>query len=152
MAIVQGLTTVFKQNCLSGLENFTTGGQVVISGVPTTLVYKIALYNGNANLDNTTTVYTTDNEITGTGYTAGGEVLTVIPPALDNTANTAYVSFANVTWSPAAFTCRGALIYNSTTGAAVCVLNFGSDKTCTSTFTVTFPADNAANAIIRFSY
>ena len=140
--IIQGLTTIFKQNCLSGLENFAVG---------TPYTYKIALYNGNANLDNTTTAYTTTNEITGTGYTAGGKVLTIIPPAIDNTANTAYISFANVLWSPAAFTCRGALIYNSTTGAAVCVLNFGSDKTCNNTFTVTFPADNAANAIIRFS-
>ena len=140
--IIQGLTTIFKQNCLSGLENFAVG---------TPYTYKIALYNGNANLDNTITAYTTTNEITGTGYTAGGKVLTIIPPAIDNTANTAYISFANVLWSPAAFTCRGALIYNSTTGAAVCVLNFGSDKTCNNTFTVTFPADNAANAIIRFS-
>ena len=142
MAIVQGLTTVFKLNCLKGLENFNTG---------TPYTYKIALYNANASLDNTTTAYTTTDEITGTGYTAGGTVLTPIAPTSNTTANTAYVSFSNVTWSPAAFTCRGALIYNSTTGAAVCVLNFGSDKTCTSTFTVTFPADDASNAVIRFS-
>lgn len=142
MPIVQGLTTQFKVNCLNALENF---------GVGTPYTYKIALYNANANLDNTTTAYTTTNEVTGTGYTAGGAVLTPIAPASNTTANTAYVSFNNVTWSPAAFTCRGALIYNSTTGAAVCVLNFGSDKTCTSTFTVTFPADDASNAVIRFS-
>lgn len=142
MAIVQGLTTAFKKNCLSALENFAAG---------TSYVYKIALYDANANLDNTTTAYTTSNEITGTGYTAGGAVLTPIAPVANTTANTAYVSFSNVTWNPAAFTCRGALIYNSTTGAAVCVLNFGSDKTCSSTFTVTFPADDASNAVIRFS-
>ena len=142
MPIIQGLTTLFKVNCLSALENFAAG---------TPYTYKIALYNANANLDNTTTAYTTTNEVTGTGYTAGGAVLTPIAPTSNTTANTAYVSFSNVTWSPAAFTCRGALIYNSTTGAAVCVLNFGSDKTCTSTFTVTFPADDASNAVIRFS-
>ena len=142
MPIAQGLTTTFKQNCLSGLENFAVG---------TPYTYKIALYNGNANLSNYTTAYTTDNEITGTGYTAGGNVLTVLPPASNTTSNTAYVSFANAVWSPASFTCRGALIYNSTTGASVCVLNFGSDKTAANTFTVTFPADTASDAIIRFS-
>jgi hypothetical protein len=142
MSITQGLTTTFKQNCLSGLENFAVG---------TPYTYKIALYNGNASLTNATTAYTTTNEITGTGYTAGGKVLTVIPPAANVTANTVYLSFANLTWNPASFTARGALIYNSTTGASVCVLNFGSDKTATSTFTVTFPADTSSDAIIRFS-
>ena len=151
MPIAQGLTTIFKQNCLIGQENFTPGGQILVSGVPTSVEYKIALYNANANLDNTTTTYTTVNEITGTGYTAGGQTLTPIAPASNTTANTAYVSFNNVTWNAAAFTCRGALIYNSTTSAAVCVLNFGSDKTCTTTFTVTFPADDSSNAVIRFS-
>ena len=142
MPIVQGLTTQFKVNCLNGVENFNTG---------TPYTYKIALYNANANLDNTTTAYTTDNEITGTGYTAGGAVLSPIVPAANVTANTAYVSFQNVTWNPASFTTRGALIYNATTGSAVAVLNFGSDKICTNTFTVTFPADDASNAVIRFS-
>ena len=140
--IVQGQTTLFKLNCLSGLENFAAG---------TPYTYKIALYNALANLDNTTTAYTSTNEVTGTGYTAGGEVLTIIPPASSTTANTAYVSFQNVTWSPASFTTRGALIYNATTGAAVCVLNFGSDKTAVNTFTVTFPTADATNAIIRTS-
>lgn len=142
MPIYQGLTTTFKQNCLSGLENFAVG---------TPYTYNVALYTAIANLDNKTTVYTTDNEVSGTGYTAGGQALTVIPPASNNIANTAYVSFQPVTWDPASFTCRGALIYNATTGAAVCVLNFGSDKTATNTFTITFPTDDASNAIIRFS-
>ena len=142
MPIVQGLTTTFKQNCLSGLEDFAVG---------TPYTYKIALYNGNANIGTSTATYTTTNEITGTGYTVGGKVLTVIPPSSDTTSNTAYVSFEDVTWNPASFTCRGALIYNSTTGASVCVLNFGSDKTATNTFTVTFPADTSSDAIIRFS-
>ena len=140
--IVQGQTTIFKQNLLSALEKFAAG---------TPYTYKIALYNALANLDNTTTTYTSVNEVTGTGYVAGGKTLTIIPPSSSNTANTAWVSFADVTWSPASFTCRGALIYNATTGAAVAVLNFGSDKTATSSFTVQFPTADATNAIIRIS-
>ena len=142
MAITQGLTTVFKQNCLSGLENFAVG---------TPYTYKIALYSSTANIGTSTTIYTTDGEITGTGYTAGGKVLTVIPPAINATTNTAYVSFADVTWNPASFTCGGSLIYNSTTNAAVCALSFGSNKTATNTFTITFPTPTATNAIIRIS-
>lgn len=141
MPIVQGQCTVFKYNLLSGTEDFN---------LPSSYTYKVALYNGNANLDNTTLTYTTTNEITGTGYTAGGEVLT---PSIgyDNTNNTAYVTFANVTWSPASFTTSGALIYNSTTNAAVAVLNFGNTKTASSTFTITFPAALSTTAVIRIS-
>ena len=140
--IVQGQTTAFKQNLLSGLENFAVG---------TPYTYKIALYDALANLDSSTTAYSATNEITGSGYVAGGQTLTIIPPNSNNSAYTAWVSFNNVTWSPASFTCRGALIYNATTGAAVAVLNFGSDKTATSTFTVQFPTADATNAIIRIS-
>jgi hypothetical protein len=140
--IVQTSCTVFAQNLLKGLENFNAGSPYV---------YKIALYNANANLDNTTTAYTSVNEVVGTGYTAGGQVLTPIYLSNDTTNNTAYVSFNNVTWTPASFTCRGALVYNSTTGAAVFVLNFGSDKTASSTFTVTFPTANSTNAILRIT-
>ena len=140
MTIQQGQCTVFKKNVLSGLENFAAG---------TSYVYKIALYTALADLSYTTLTYTTTNEITGTGYTAGGKTLTPIVPA--SSGQTAYVSFNNVTWNPAAFTCRGALIYNSTTNAAVAVLDFGSDKTCNGTFTVTFPTADSTYAIIRFS-
>ena len=140
MTIQQGQCTVFKQNCLSGRENFAVG---------TSYTYKIALYTANADLSYATLIYTTTDEVVGTGYTAGGEVLTVIPPASSD--QTSYISFATVTWSPAVFTCRGALIYNSTTNAAVAVLDFGADKSPTTSFTITFPTDNAANAIIRFS-
>ena len=140
--IVQTSCTIFALNLLKGLEDFSS---------TSTQIYKIALYNANANLDNATTAYTTVNEITGTGYTAGGQVLTPTTLNFDNTNNTAFVSFNNVTWTPASFTTRGALIYNSTTGAAVFVLNFGSDKTPTSTFTVTFPTANSTNAIIRIT-
>jgi hypothetical protein len=140
MTIQQGQCTIFKKNCLSGLENFAVG---------TAYVYKIALYTANADLSYATTAYTTSNEVIGTGYTAGGKILTVIPPA--TTDQTAYVSFANVVWNPASFTCRGALIYNSTTSAAVAVLDFGADKTPTTSFIITFPTADATNAIIRFT-
>jgi len=140
MSIVQGQCTIFKQNCLSALENFAVG---------TPYTYKIALYTANANLDNTTLIYTTVGEVVGTGYTAGGKTLTIIPPT--SSGYTAYLSFNTVTWNPANFTTRGALIYNSTTNAAVAVLNFGADKTPISSFTITFPTDDASNAIIRFS-
>ena len=140
MAIVQGQTTEFKTNLLKGLENFNTGSPYV---------YRIALYTAVANLGADTLLYTTDGEITGTGYTAGGEVLApTIPVSSDGTA---FISFSDVTWTPANFTCRGALIYNGTTGAAVAVLNFGSDKTATTTFTVTFPTATSTSAVLRIS-
>lgn len=145
MSILQGQTTQFKINLLSGLENFAVG---------TPYTYKIALYTGNANLDNTTAAYTTANEISGPGYSAGGKPLVVTQtPVGDLNSNTAYVSFAPVIWTGASFTARCALIYNSTTGASVAVLDFGSDKTNTAagTFTVTFPTPTATNAIIRIS-
>jgi hypothetical protein len=140
MAIIQTQCTVFKTNLLKGVENFNTG---------TIYTYKIALYEATATLNANTLVYTTDGEITGTGYAAGGKVLAPTIPQSSN--NTAYISFANVTWDPAEFTARGALIYNSTTNAAVAVLDFGSDKITTSTFVVTFPAETATTAIIRIS-
>jgi hypothetical protein len=137
--IQQGQCTIFKKNCLSGLENFATG---------TSYVYKIALYTAIADLSYETLAYTANGEISGTGYTPGGITLTPIVPA--TSGQTAYISFQNAVWNPASFTARGALIYNSTTGAAVAVLDFGSDKTATNTFTVTFPTADATNAIIRF--
>ena len=140
MAIIQTQCTVFKVNLLKALENFNTGSPYV---------YRIALYTAVANLNADTLLYTTDGEITGTGYTAGGELLyPTVPVSSDGVA---YISFANVTWTPANFTCRGALIYNGTTGAAVAVLNFGSDKTAITTFTVTFPTSTSTSAVIRIS-
>jgi len=142
MAISQTQTTVFKLNLLKALENFNAG---------TPYTYKIALYTANATLNETTTAYTTDNEVTGTGYVAGGKNLTITGLGSDTTTNTAYVSFVDVTWSPANFTTAGALIYNSTTNAAVCILNFGSDKTATSTFTITFPSATSTTAVLRIN-
>ena len=143
MTIVQGQTTKFKTDALSGLVNFNTG---------TSYTYKIALYTANANLDNSTAVYTTTGEVVGTGYTAGGKPLVISNiPTGDTTNNIAFVSFDPVTWTSAAFTCRGALIYNSTTSATVAVLNFGSDKTTTGTFTITFPTPSSTTAVITIS-
>lgn len=135
--ITQTACTVFKVNLLNGAENFTTG------------TYKIALYTALADLNADTLVYTTSNEISGTGYSAGGETLTNIVPTSSN--NVAYISFDPITWNPASFTARGALIYNSATNAAVAVLDFGSDKTATNTFTVTFPVATASSAVIRLA-
>jgi hypothetical protein len=139
--IVQTACTVFKYNVLSGAEDFNS---------PSPYVYKIALYTANADLNSGTVAYTTTEEITGTGYAAGGIVLT---PTIGSNSNdnVAYVSFSNVTWNPANFTCRGALIYNSTTGAAVAVLNFGSDKTATTSFTIQFPSATSNSAILRIN-
>ena len=138
--INQQLCNVFKLNVLKGLEDFDTGS---------IYTYKIALYTANATLNADTIAYTTIEEIIGTGYTAGGAVLTKVTPSLSG--STAIVTFDNVIWNPASFTTSGALIYNATTNAAVAVLNFGESKTAVSTFTVTFPTASATTAIIRFN-
>ena len=108
------------------------------------------MYNAAATINSETTAYTTQDEITGTGYTAGGEILA---PTIgsDTSNNAAYVTFANVTWSPASFTAAGALIYNSTTNASVAVLSFGGQKTASTTFTIEFPADTSTTAVLRIN-
>jgi len=141
MILGQAQTTTFKLNLLKGLENFFTGSPYT---------YKIALYDALATINSETTAYTTDNEITGTGYTAGGEILTPTVGS-DPSNNTAYVTFVNVTWNPANFTAAGALIYNSTTNASVAVLSFGGEKTATTTFTIAFPADTSTTAVLRIN-
>ena len=141
MILGQAQTTTFKLNLLKGLEDFFTGSPYV---------YKIALYDALATINSETTAYTTDNEITGTGYTAGGEILTPTVGS-DPSNNTAYVTFANVTWSPANFTAAGALIYNSTTNASVAVLSFGGEKKASATFTITFPAATSTTAVLRIN-
>lgn len=138
MSIVQTQTTSFKAELYQGIHDLTTD------------VIKIALYNGNANLNADTTVYSSANEIVYTGYTAGGKVMTGI--TVNTSGYTAYVGFDNVVWTPGAFTARCALIYNSSQGnKSVAVLDFGSDKTTTSTFTITMPANTASTALIRSS-
>jgi hypothetical protein len=142
MAIAQGATNTFKIGLPSGSYDFSTD------------TFKIALYTGAANIGPDTTAYTTDGETVATGYTAGGETLTITQaPTIGNqTGNaTVYLSFANVTWT-SALTARGALIYKSGSGnPTVCVLDFGGDKTSTTTFTVQFPAATNTAAIIRIS-
>jgi hypothetical protein len=111
---------------------------------------KMALYTADANLNADTLVYSTANEVVGAGYTAGGKALTGV--TVNKSGTTAYLDFADVVWNPANFTARGALIYNPNLGdLAVAVLDFGSDKTATTSFTVQAPANTADAAIIRFT-
>jgi len=142
MAITQAMCTSFKVDILSGTQNFNTG---------TTRVYKIALYQSTATLDATTTSYSTAQEVTGAGYTAGGNTLTIsqIPTS---GGTTSFISFADTTWTSATITARGALIYESTQNKAVAVLDFGSDKSSSaSNFTIQFPAATSSTAIIRIA-
>ena len=142
MAITQAMCTSFKQEILVGTHNFT---------LTTGDVFKIALYTSAATLSAATTAYSVTNEAAGTGYTAGGATLTNVTPTTSGT--TAYVDFADVTWTTATITARGALIYNSSkSNKAVAVLDFGADKTSTAgDFTVQFPAFDATNAIVRIA-
>jgi hypothetical protein len=111
--------------------------------------FYMALYTNAATLDATTTAYTSTGEVVATGYTAGGLALTVAQtPTVGNSGNTAYISFDNAVWT-SALTARGALIYTS--GGSVCVLDFGADKTSSTTFTVQFPAVSNTSAIIRIA-
>jgi len=139
MAITQAIPASFRLELAQGLHDFSAD------------TFKIALYSSSASLDENTTAYTTTGEITGTGYVAGGATLTTVAPVLSG--STAIIDFANVTWSSATFTARGALIYNSSeSNKAVLVLDFGSDRSVTGTdFTVVFPAADSSNAIIRIA-
>jgi hypothetical protein len=138
MAIQQGATDAFATGLMNGVYNFTTDS------------FNIALYTGAASLGPDTAVYTAANEVVVTGYAAGGIALPVslVPTSANNTA---YISFSNVTWN-AALTARGALIYKSGgTNPTVCILDFGSDKISTATFTIQFPTANSSDAIIRIT-
>ena len=144
MAISQAMCTSFKVGLLSADFDFDTG---------TSQTYKIALYTSSATLGASTTAYTTSNEVAGTGYSAGGQALT-ISQVPTSSGTTAFIDFADVTWSNATITARGALIYlaNGTTNPAVAVLDFGGDKTSTAgNFTIQFPAADASNAILRIA-
>ena len=146
MSIVQTATTSFKVQLAQGLHNF---------GPTSPNTFNIALFTSLATLNAATTVYSTQlvGEVVGTGYTQGGIPLTITQsPTSGTTGTVAYWSFANAVWNPAAFTARGALIYNSSqSNASVCILDFGADKTCSSSFTVQFPAVNNTNAILRIA-
>jgi 4-amino-4-deoxy-L-arabinose transferase-like glycosyltransferase len=139
MAITQAMCSSFKQQILLGEHDMDTD------------VLKIALYTSLATLSAATTVYSTSDEVVGTGYTAGGNTLT--SPTVSLSGTTAFVDFADTSWTTATITARGALIYNSSkSNKAVAVLDFGSDKTSTAgTFTVQFPANTASDAVVRIA-
>ena len=137
------MCTSFKKELLEAVHDFQ------LSGGST---FKIALYDNNASFDASTTAYTATNEVSGTGYSAGGNTLTRVDPTSSGT--TAFTDFADTTWSSSTITARGALIYNDSAAGnpAVVILDFGSDKTSTNgDFTVVFPAADATNAIIRIA-
>jgi hypothetical protein len=138
MAFQQTLTTSFKQQILLGEHDLETD------------TIKMALFLATADLNADTTVYSTTGETSGTGYTAGGKIMTGVTVLTSGT--TAYVDFADTVWDPASFTARGALIYNaSKSNKAIAVLDFGSDKTTTTSFTVQMPANTATSALIRIA-
>jgi hypothetical protein len=134
--IAQTLTTSFKQQLLQAVHDFSTD------------TFYMALYTANADIGAATTVYTATGEISGTVYVPGGQAMTGISVSVTDT--TAFVNFSNVVWTTGAFTARGALIYNFTKGSkSVAVLDFGADKTTTSSFTVVMPTNSSTTALIR---
>jgi hypothetical protein len=139
MSIIQTQTTSFKAQLYQGIHDLTTD------------VIKIALYTANADLNETTTAYSATNEVANTGtYSAGGATLT--PITVSSSGYTAFVGFPNISWT-GAITARCALIYNDTVVGkpSIAVLDFGSDKTSTTTFTVTMPTNGATTSLIRSS-
>jgi len=140
--ITQTIVDSYKRGLLEGVFNFSS---------TTTQVFKVALYTSSATLNENTTAYSTTNESSGTGYTAGGQVLTISTyPTLSNSV--AFISFATVTWPVTSITARGALIYKAdgVTNPAIAVLDFGENKTTSSgNFVINFPLANFQNAIIR---
>ena len=147
MAITQAMCSSFKQQLLEGKHDFTAS---------TGHTFKLALFTSSATLGASTTGYSTTNEVTGTGYTAGGGTLTNVTPTLDGT--TAITDFADLTFTTATITANGAMIYNTTTAGgtgttdSVIILAFGGDKTSTAgDFTIQFPTADASNAIIRIA-
>ena len=149
MSILQSATTSFKVELFQAVHNF---------GPTTPNTFKVALYTAAANINETTTIYSSTNEVAnGGGYTTGGNTLVIStsPTAANNTAGvpTAYISFNNTSWTNATFTARAALIYNVTQGnKSVAVLDFGTDKTVNNdTFQIIFPTPDANSAIVRIS-
>ena len=143
MALTQAMCTSFKKELLEAGHNFKNSGGSA---------FKLALFTSSATLDASTTAYATTNEVSGTGYSAGGSALTRVDPSTSGT--TALTDFADLTFSTATITANGALIYNddASNDAAVIVLAFGGDKTSTAgDFTIQFPTADASNAIIRIA-
>ena len=143
MAITSAVCTSFKVELLKAVHNFSASGGNT---------FNLALYTSSASLGASTTAYTTSNEVSGSGYTAKGNALTNQDPVADST--TAVCDFSDTSFTSASFTARGCLIFNDSASGdpAVCVIDFGSDKTVTSgTFTIQFPTADASNAIIRIA-
>lgn len=149
MAITQAMATSFKVDLLNGIHAF---GTTVVRAATTADTFKIALYTSSATLGATTTAYATTNEVSGTGYSAGGNTLTVAQTPT-STSTTAWLDFSDSTFSSSTITANGALIYNATnSNKAVAVLAFGGDKTSTNgDFTIVFPTADSSNAIIRIA-
>jgi hypothetical protein len=157
MPITQAMATSFKAEILLGVHDFrATGGDT----------FKLALYTSSATIDANTTAYTTSNEVTGTNYTAGGGTLSNLGVVTSNntaSTGTGFTDFSDLTFANSTITARGALIYNTTpsansnanttlTNAAVCALDFGSDRTSTAgDFTIIFPTATNTTAIIRIA-
>ena len=143
MAISQTLTDTFKQDCLDGAQNLGNGGNTL----------KIALYTSSASLGATTSSYSATNEVSGTGYTAGGATLSSQAVAYDSTNQVAYFDAADPSWASATITARGALIYNNTkSNASIAFLDFGSDYSSSNgTFQVQLPSAAYNTALIRIS-
>lgn len=145
MAITQAMCTSFKQALLDGEMDFSSN---------TAQTFKIALYTSSASLDAATAAYTTSNEVSGTGYSAGGNTLTISTnPTNGGSGTTVFLSFSNTTWTSSTITARGALIYKSGgTNPSVAVLDFGSDKSSSNgDFQIQFPTADATSAIIRIA-
>jgi hypothetical protein len=143
VAISTAMTTSFKSELMSGLHDFDNPGGNT---------FKIALFTSSATLGAATTAYSSTDEVAnGNGYTTGGETLTSVSPTTSGT--TAYVDFADVTWSASTITANGALIYNNTnSNRAVVTLAFGSDKSSSNgDFVIQFPTANATDSIIRIA-
>ena len=137
MAIQQTMCSSFKYQLWLAQHDFSTD------------VFKLALYTSASSIGPDTTVYATTNEVTGTGYVAGGNTMTGVTVVLSGT--TSYVDFDNSTWAASSITARGALIYNSSkSNKAVAVLDFGADKTSSGTpFVVQMPSNTATTALLR---
>lgn len=135
--IFQTQTLSFKAEILQGVHNLLTD------------TLKLALYVSTATLNEDTTAYSTTDEVVGTGYSAGGIVLTNV--TINTSNSVVYVSFANPAWAPASFTTAGGLIYNASKGGkSIAVLSFGADKTATNTFEVQMPPNTSSSALLRF--
>ena len=151
MAISSVLQNTFKEELLGGYHSFNASGDT-----PAGSAFKIALYDDTAVIGTTYTAYSASDEVSGAGYSSGGNALTNTGVAKSTV--TSYTDFSDTSWTSASFTARGCLIYNSssisglTANAAVCSIDFGGNKTVSSgTFTIQYPTNDSSSAIIRIT-